>query len=68
MSDELLLSRREFQRRYGPRKSAFYELLRSGALKGVKVGSRTFVRREDAEAWARALPAYKPRRAKGEAR
>jgi excisionase family DNA binding protein len=57
MSKELL-SPADIDRLYGLKKTRFYELLNSGALRAVKVGSSTFVRREDAEEWARTLPAY----------
>lgn len=60
MANRELLTRQQFQIFYGPRKSAFYNLLKSGALQAVKVGSRTYVRHEDAEAWKAGLPAYKP--------
>lgn len=56
-----LLSRADFQRDYGPRKSTFYHLLNRGELKAVKIGRRTFVRRQDAENWAERLKRYEPR-------
>jgi excisionase family DNA binding protein len=61
MTDKQLLSRRECEHRYGPHKTTFYKLLHSGALRAVKIGTRTFVRRDDAEAWAKDLPHYEPR-------
>lgn len=54
-----LLTRDEFEREFGgPKKTKFYELLNAEVLKAVKVGRRTFIRREDAEAWVKGLPLY----------
>ncbi len=54
-----LLTRSEFEREFGgPKKTKFYELLNSNALKAVKIGRLTFIRRSDAEAWAANLPNY----------
>jgi hypothetical protein len=57
---EKLLSRLDFEREFGVKKTTYYKLLR-GPLRAVKMGSRTYVRREDAEAWAKSLPDYQPR-------
>lgn len=62
-----LLTRDEFEREYGgPKKTKFYELLNADVLKAVKVGRRTFIRREDAEAWVKGLPSYQPHSARQE--
>jgi excisionase family DNA binding protein len=61
MDDELLTAA-GFRARYKVKKSRFYELLNEGQLKAVKDGGLTRIRREDAEAWARSLPEYVPRR------
>jgi len=34
-----------------------YEEIASGRLKAIKLGSKTLIRREDAEAWLKSLPA-----------
>ena len=46
---------REFCGRYGIGRSATYEEIRSGRLAAVKVGGRTLIMKEAAEAWARSL-------------
>lgn len=38
-----------------------YKLANSGALRVVKVGNSTYVRREDSDAFMASLPAYAPR-------
>lgn len=35
-----------------------YRLLKSGDLKGIKIGRRTMVRKNDIDAWASSLAAY----------
>lgn len=57
---EKLLSLREFERQYGPKKSAFYQLLRAGTLQAVKIGRSTYVTVEAAEEWKASLPSYQP--------
>jgi len=47
---------REFCGRYRTSHTSFYNLRNSGRLKTVKIGRRTYVRVEDAEAWAAQLP------------
>lgn len=39
-------------------RTRIYELLKRGEVKAVKIGRRTFIRREDAEAWMSNLAAY----------
>ena len=46
----------EFCTRYGLGRSKAYDELRSGRLRGVKVGKRTLIREDDAEAWLLSLP------------
>jgi len=41
---------------YGVGRSYVYLLMHSGALRAVKAGKRTLVRRADAEAWLASLP------------
>ncbi|MBY0510186.1 MAG: helix-turn-helix domain-containing protein [Rhodospirillaceae bacterium] len=57
-----LMSVREFTEHYPPCRTATYELLNSGQLVGVKVGSRTYITVESADAWAKGLPKYAPHR------
>ena len=46
----------EFCDRYGPGRSKAYEELKSGRLRGRKVGKRTIITEDDAEDWLRRLP------------
>lgn len=39
-------------------RTRIYELLKRGEVKAVKIGRRTLIRREDAEAWISNLAAY----------
>lgn len=43
---------------YSLSRSTLYEILRSGALKAIKLGTRTLIRRSDIEAWLDAQPSY----------
>jgi excisionase family DNA binding protein len=47
---------KEFGAVYGLGTTSIYGLLKAGALKAVKIGGLTKIRREDAEAWAESLP------------
>jgi len=47
----------EFQRRYGVGNTKFYEEVKAGRLRAVKLGVRTLVLYADAAAWARSLRA-----------
>ena len=51
MSIQRLLSIKDFSRLYGPGKSTTYELIKAGELQIVKVGARSFIPIECAEAW-----------------
>lgn len=46
----------EFCDRYGPRKTKTFEELKAGRLRGRKIGRRTVITEDDAEAWLRNLP------------
>jgi hypothetical protein len=46
----------EFCERYGPGRTKAYEELKSGRLRGRKIGSRTIITEDDAEDWLRCLP------------
>jgi excisionase family DNA binding protein len=48
---------REFCARYGICRQTFYDEIRRGRIKAVKLGKKTMILRADAEAWAKALPA-----------
>jgi hypothetical protein len=51
-----VMSLAEFCGRYGPGRTKTYEEIKSGRLRAVKCGKRTFVTEDDAEAWLRSLP------------
>ncbi len=55
-----LLSISDFTGEYPPCRTNTYKLINSGQLAAVKIGRRTFITRDSAEAWARSLPAYVP--------
>lgn len=55
-----LLTASDFRRRYNVGLTKFYELLNSGALPALKSGTRTMIRKSDADAWVKSLPAYEP--------
>lgn len=48
----------EFGKIYGIGKTRTYEEINSGRLRAIKIGRRTFVTVEDAEAWLKACPAF----------
>jgi hypothetical protein len=50
------LSIQEFSQVYGPGRTSVYEELKSGRLRGRKVGRRTIIAEDDAEDWLRHLP------------
>ncbi len=51
-----LISVNEFCRTFGIGRTKAYEVLKSGQLRSVKVGSRTLIDMESAHAWADDLP------------
>jgi excisionase family DNA binding protein len=51
-----LYSIKEFGAVYGLGTTSIYALLKVGALRAVKAGGLTKIRRDDAEAWAESLP------------
>ncbi len=57
------LSIREFCSRYSVGRTKAYAEISSGRLQAVKLGRRTLVTEEDAEAWLAALPRSKARAA-----
>ena len=46
-----------FSEDYGIGRTKVYEELNSGRLRGRKIGTRTLISEDDAEAWLRCLPA-----------
>jgi excisionase family DNA binding protein len=56
------LSIQEFSQVYGPGRTKVYEELKSGRLRGRKVGRRTIVSEDDAEDWLRRLPVFEAAR------
>jgi hypothetical protein len=50
----------EFCERYGPGRTKAYEELKSGRLRGRKIGKRTIITEDDAEDWLRHLPIIEP--------
>jgi excisionase family DNA binding protein len=51
----------EFGVLYGISRAQVYKEIAGGRLIARKVGSRTLIRRQDADAWLRALPVMPPR-------
>ena len=47
----------EFCERYGLGRTKAYEEIKSGRLRGRKIGKRTIIAEDDAEDWLRHLPA-----------
>jgi hypothetical protein len=48
---------REFCARYSICRDSFYREVRRGRLRALKLGKKTIVLRDDADAWAASLPA-----------
>ena len=51
-----------FSEDYAIGRTKAYEELRSGRLRGRKIGKRTIISQDDAEAWLRQLPALPMRK------
>jgi excisionase family DNA binding protein len=47
----------EFGEIYGPGRTTTYELIKGGHLKALKLGRKTLILRESADAWLESLPA-----------
>jgi excisionase family DNA binding protein len=52
----------EFCERYGAGRTKAYKGLKSGRLRGRKIGKRTTITEDDAEDWLRCLPAFEAAR------
>jgi excisionase family DNA binding protein len=52
----------EFSQVYGAGRTKVYEELKSGRLRGRKVGRRTIISEDDAEDWLRRLPVFEATR------
>jgi excisionase family DNA binding protein len=52
---------REFCRQYGVGRTVTYQEIASGRLRAVKVGRRTLITYDAAEAWLAALPELEPK-------
>jgi hypothetical protein len=61
-SRQRAMSVAEFCERYGPGRTKAYEELRSGRLRGRKIGKRTIITEDDAKDWLRHLPAMEAAR------
>ncbi len=57
-----LLTLEQFSAESGLGTTRIYDLLGKRELRAIKVGKRTMIRREDADAWFASLPAYVPQR------
>jgi excisionase family DNA binding protein len=47
---------REFCARYGICRQTFYDEIKRGRLRALKLGKKTLVLKSDAESWAKSLP------------
>ena len=56
LAGQRVLSIREFSDSYGPGRTKAYEEIKSGRLRGRKIGKRTIITEDDAEDWLRKLP------------
>jgi excisionase family DNA binding protein len=56
MSDRRALSIVEFCHRYGVGRSKAYEEIKAGRLRAIKIGNRTLIIVDDAEAWLLSRP------------
>ena len=54
------MSINEFCQYYGIGRTTAYAEIRQGRLRGRKIGKRTIVTEDDAEAWLRLLPVIEP--------
>jgi hypothetical protein len=57
--DRLALSVKQFCAAYGICRQTFYDEIKRGRLKAVKLGAKTMVLKADADSWAASLPAIK---------
>jgi excisionase family DNA binding protein len=62
------LSIAEFSRHYGIGRTRVYEEIRAGRLHAIKIGRRTLIVVNDAEAWLLSRPSLLPANAQEDAR
>ena len=53
------ISIKDFGDTYGPKRTLTYHMISTGELHAVKIGPRTMIDAESAEAWAASLPRFK---------
>ena len=56
LEDRLALSVKQFCAAYGICRQTFYDEIKRGSLKAVKLGAKTMVLKADADSWAASLP------------
>ena len=56
LEDRLALSVKQFCAAYGICRQTFYDEIKRGRLKAVKLGAKTMVLKADADSWAASLP------------
>jgi hypothetical protein len=56
-----VLTRLEFQKTYRIGHDKFYQEIKAGRLRAVKIGTKTIVLPQDRQAWEATLPAIKSR-------
>lgn len=56
LAHQRAMSLREFCASYGPGRTKAYEEIKSGRLRGRKIGKRTVIAEDDAEDWLNHLP------------
>jgi hypothetical protein len=54
----ILITIRQFQTEFGPKRTATYKLLKAGKIKAVKFGRHTYIDHQSAKDWAESLPPY----------
>jgi excisionase family DNA binding protein len=60
--DKRTISILEFSRRYSVGRTSVYQEIASGRLRAIKVGRKTLVKVDDAEAWLASRPAMRQHR------
>jgi excisionase family DNA binding protein len=60
-SDKRALTVDEFMAAYGPGRTTTYEEIKAGRLKALKLGRKTLIPRDSADAWLASLPPLSPK-------